>query len=104
MFGTLDESTLRDSNVEQTTYTIYVDKGYLAEEILFCKSLESTNSSKHIYNKLKTNLEANNISMKNVTSCAADSALLRWERKIDERSESKYASCLLCHLQGKLSS
>ncbi|GFU08452.1 SCAN domain-containing protein 3 [Nephila pilipes] len=42
----LDESTLRDSEAVLITYVRYVDKGDFAEEVLFCKSLESTTTSK----------------------------------------------------------
>ncbi|GFX38649.1 SCAN domain-containing protein 3 [Trichonephila clavipes] len=41
--------------------------------MLFCKILESTTTSKDIFNKLK-NLDVNDIPMKNITSCAADGA------------------------------
>ncbi|GFT79156.1 SCAN domain-containing protein 3 [Trichonephila clavipes] len=42
--------------------------------MLFCKRLESTTTSKDIFNKLKNYLDANDIPMKNITSCAADGA------------------------------
>ncbi|GFS78132.1 SCAN domain-containing protein 3 [Nephila pilipes] len=60
------------------TYVVKVD---FAEEMLFCKSLESITTSKDIYNKLKTYLDANNVPMKNITSCAADSAPNRMGNK-----------------------
>ncbi|XP_071042653.1 protein FAM200A-like [Parasteatoda tepidariorum] len=69
-----DESTLIDSVAVLITYVRYIDKGHFAEEMLFCKRLESTTTSKDIYNKLKTYLDVNNIPMKNITSCAADGA------------------------------
>ncbi|CAK9816162.1 SCAN domain-containing protein 3 [Anthophora plagiata] len=70
----LDVSTLRDSEAVLITYVRYIDKGHFAEEMLFCKRLESTTTSKDIYNKLKNYLDVNDIPMKNITSCAADSA------------------------------
>lgn len=70
----MDESTLRDSEAVLITYVRYIDKGDFAEEMLFCKSLESTTTSKDIYSKLKNYLDVNNIPMKNITSCAADGA------------------------------
>ncbi|GFU23368.1 SCAN domain-containing protein 3 [Trichonephila clavipes] len=42
--------------------------------MLFCKRLESTTTSKDIFNKLKNYLDVNDIPMKNITSCAADGA------------------------------
>ncbi|GFQ65584.1 SCAN domain-containing protein 3 [Trichonephila clavata] len=57
----LDESPLRDSEAVLITYIRYVNKDHFAEEMLFCKSLESTTTSKDIYNKLKTYLDANNM-------------------------------------------
>ncbi|GFW51241.1 SCAN domain-containing protein 3 [Trichonephila clavipes] len=42
----LDESTLRDNEAILITCVKYVDKEHFAEEILFCKSLESTTTSK----------------------------------------------------------
>ncbi|GFT97099.1 protein ZBED8 [Trichonephila clavipes] len=70
----MDESTLRDSEAVLITYARYIDKGHFAEEMLFCKRLESTTTSKDIFNKLKNYLDANDIPMKNITSCAADGA------------------------------
>lgn len=54
------------------TYVRYIDKEDFAEEILFCKLLESTTTSNEIYNKLKNYLDANNIPKKYITSYAAD--------------------------------
>ena len=68
------ESTLGDSEAVLITYVRYIHKGDFAEEMLFCKSLESTTTSKGIYNKLKNYLDVNNIPMKYITSCAADGA------------------------------
>ncbi|GFQ86541.1 SCAN domain-containing protein 3 [Trichonephila clavata] len=67
----LNESTLRDSEAVLIIYLRYVYKGNFAEE-MFCKSLESTTTSKDIFNKLKTFSDSNNIPMKNITSCASD--------------------------------
>ncbi|GFQ96379.1 SCAN domain-containing protein 3 [Trichonephila clavata] len=79
----LDESTLSNSVCQAVliTYKRYVDKGHFAEEMLFCKLLQSTTTSKDIYNKLKTYLEANNIPVKNITSYAADGAPKMMKKK-----------------------
>ncbi|GFV94966.1 zinc finger BED domain-containing protein 5 [Trichonephila clavipes] len=71
----MDESTLRDSEAVLITYVRYIDKGHFAEEKLFCKRLESTTTSKDIFNKLKNYLDVNDIPMQNRISCAADGAL-----------------------------
>ncbi|CAL1546477.1 unnamed protein product [Lymnaea stagnalis] len=49
----MDESTLRDSEAVLITYLRHIDKGDLAEEMLLCKSLESTTAAKDVCNKLK---------------------------------------------------
>lgn len=77
----MDESTLRDSEAVLLTYVRYIDKGEFAEEMLFCKSLESTTTATDIYNKLKNYLDVNNISMENITSCAADGAPVMMGKK-----------------------
>ncbi|GFX56470.1 SCAN domain-containing protein 3 [Trichonephila clavipes] len=77
----MDESTLRDSEVVLITYVRYIDKGHFAEEMLFCKRLENTITSKDIFNKLKNYLDVNDIPMKNITSCAADGAPNRMSKK-----------------------
>ncbi|KFM63571.1 SCAN domain-containing protein 3, partial [Stegodyphus mimosarum] len=79
----MDESTLKDSEAVLITYVRYIDTGHFDEEMLFCKRLESTTTSKDIYNKLKNYLDVNNIPMKNITSCAADSALNMMGKKND---------------------
>ncbi|GFW55710.1 protein ZBED8 [Trichonephila clavipes] len=68
----MDESTLKDSEAVLITFVIYIDKGHFAEEMLFCKRLESTTTSKDAFNKLKNYVDVNDIPMKNITSCAAD--------------------------------
>ncbi|GFT59487.1 SCAN domain-containing protein 3 [Nephila pilipes] len=68
----MDESTLRDSEAVLITYVSYIDEGHFAEEMLFCKRLESTTTSKDIYNKLKNYLDANYIPKINITSCVSD--------------------------------
>ncbi|GFW51603.1 SCAN domain-containing protein 3 [Trichonephila clavipes] len=70
----IDGSTLKDSEAVLITYVRYIDKGHFAEEMLFCKILESTTTSKDIFNKLKIYLDVNDIPMKNISSCAADGA------------------------------
>ncbi|GFV62386.1 protein ZBED8 [Trichonephila clavipes] len=70
----MDKSTLRNSNAVLITYVRYIDKGHFAEEMLFCKRLESTTTSKDIFNRLKNYLYVNDIQMKNITSCIADGA------------------------------
>ncbi|GFX19223.1 SCAN domain-containing protein 3 [Trichonephila clavipes] len=79
----VEESTLRDSEAVLITYVRYIDKGHFVEEMLFCKRLESTTTSKDIFNKLKKNyLDVNDIPMKNITSCAADGAPNMMGRKM----------------------
>ncbi|CAI9720670.1 Hypothetical predicted protein [Octopus vulgaris] len=41
----MDESTLRNREVVLLTYARYIDKGEFAEEMIFCKSLESTTTT-----------------------------------------------------------
>jgi hypothetical protein len=48
----MDESTLRDSEAVLITYVRYIEKEHCAEEMLLRKSLESTTTSKDVYNKL----------------------------------------------------
>ncbi|XP_067126189.1 protein FAM200C-like [Centruroides vittatus] len=67
----MDESTLRDSEAVLITYVRYIERGQFAEEMLFCKQLESTTKSRDIYNIFKCYLDDNEIPMKNVISCAA---------------------------------
>lgn len=70
----IDESSLIDSEGVLVIFVRYIDKVHFAEEMLFCKRLESTTTSKDIHNELITYLDVNNISMKTMTSCAADGA------------------------------
>lgn len=70
----MDESTFRDSDSILMAYVRYIDEGDFAEEILFCKSLETTTTAKDVYNKLKTYLDENKIPLTNIASCAADGA------------------------------
>ncbi|CAI9726638.1 Hypothetical predicted protein [Octopus vulgaris] len=70
----MDESTLRGNEVILLTYARYIDKGEFAEEMTFCKSLESTTTIPDIYDKLINYLDINNIPIENITSCAADGA------------------------------
>ncbi|CAL1531318.1 unnamed protein product [Lymnaea stagnalis] len=44
----MDDSALRDSQAVSITYVRSIDKGHFAEEMLFCKSLESTATAKDI--------------------------------------------------------
>lgn len=46
----LDETTLTDSKAVLMSYVRYIDKGEFVEEMLFCKLLKSTTTSKDIYN------------------------------------------------------
>ena len=55
-------------------YARYINKGEFAEEIVFCKSLETTTSTADIYGILKNYLHVNNIPIENIASCAADGA------------------------------
>ncbi|XP_038630630.1 SCAN domain-containing protein 3-like, partial [Scyliorhinus canicula] len=77
----MDESTVRDSEALLLTYVRYIDKGEFAEEMLFCKLLETTTTATDIYNKLKHYLDVNNIPMENITSCAADGAPVMMGKK-----------------------
>lgn len=67
----MDESTSRDSEEVLITYEKYIDKRHIAEEMLFCKRWKSTTTCK---GKLKVFVDVNDIPMKNITSCADDSA------------------------------
>ncbi|XP_040565533.1 protein FAM200C-like [Lepeophtheirus salmonis] len=58
-----------------------MDKGEFAEEMLFCKSLETTTSAADIYSKLINYLRVNNIPMENIISCAADGAPVMMGKK-----------------------
>ncbi|GFV49355.1 SCAN domain-containing protein 3 [Trichonephila clavipes] len=44
-----DESTLRESDVVLLVYARYIDKGEFAEEMVSCKSLETTTSAADMY-------------------------------------------------------
>ncbi|XP_076042678.1 zinc finger BED domain-containing protein 5-like [Oratosquilla oratoria] len=77
----MDEATVRNSEALLLTYVRYIDKGEFAEEMLFCKSLETTTTATDIYNKLKHYLDINMIPMKNITSCAADGAPVMMGKK-----------------------
>ncbi|GFQ83490.1 uncharacterized protein TNCT_148701 [Trichonephila clavata] len=74
----MDESTRRDGEVVLLVYARYIDNGELAEEMAFCKSLESTAD---IYDKLKNYLRVNNIPIENITSRAADGAFVMTGKK-----------------------
>ena len=86
----MDESTVRDREALLLTYVRYIDKGEFAEEILFCKSLETTTTATDIYNKLENYLDVKNIPLEDITSCATDGAPVmmgkqKWLFKTDER-------------------
>lgn len=70
----MDEFTVKSSEALLITYVRYIDKGEFIEEMLFCRSLETTTTASVIYRELKSYLDFNNIPMKNITSCAADGA------------------------------
>ncbi|GFY02695.1 uncharacterized protein TNCV_3505751 [Trichonephila clavipes] len=70
----MDESTLRDSEVVLLVYSRYIDKSDFAEEMVFCKLLETTTSTADIYVKPNNYLRINNIRIENITPCAADGA------------------------------
>ncbi|XP_038656942.1 zinc finger BED domain-containing protein 5-like [Scyliorhinus canicula] len=98
----MDDSTVRDSEALLLTYVRYIDKGEFAEEMLFCKSLETTTTATDIYNKLKHYLDVNNIPMENITSCAADGAPVMMGKKNgclklmkDENSEMLLVHCVI---------
>ncbi|GFS51521.1 SCAN domain-containing protein 3 [Trichonephila clavipes] len=64
----MDESTLRDGEVVLLIYERYIDKGEFAEEMVFCKSLETITSPADIYGKLNNYLRVSNIPEENITS------------------------------------
>ena len=72
----------RDNEALLLAYVRYIDKSKFAEDMLFCKSLETTITATNIYNKLKHYLHINNIPKKNITSCAADGAPVKMARKM----------------------
>lgn len=55
-------------------YVRYIDTDEFSEEMLFCKSLETTTTASDIFNILKSYLDRNSIPMANIISCAADGA------------------------------
>ncbi|CAB4068072.1 unnamed protein product [Lepeophtheirus salmonis] len=77
----MDESTPRDSEIVLLAYARYIDNGEFAEEMLFCKSLETPTSTADIYGKLTNYLHINNISMENIISCGADGAPVMMGKK-----------------------
>ncbi|XP_058019693.1 protein FAM200C-like isoform X3 [Ahaetulla prasina] len=94
----MDQSTLRDKEAVLLTYARYVDKGEFAEEMLFCKSLETAATATDIYNKLKNYFDVNYISMANITSCAADGAPVMMgclKLMKDENPEMLLARCVI---------
>ena len=56
----MDESTLRDSEVVLLACARYIYKGKFADEMVFCKSLETTTFAADIYATLKNYLHVNN--------------------------------------------
>ncbi|GFS58427.1 uncharacterized protein TNCV_2475461 [Trichonephila clavipes] len=77
----MDESTLRDSEVVLLVFARYIDNGTFAEEMIFCKSLETITSATDINGKLNNYLRPNNIPIENTTSCAADGASVMISKK-----------------------
>ncbi len=77
----MDESTVRDSEALLMAYVRYIDNEEFVEDMLFCESLESTTTAIDIYSKLKKYLDENQISMENITSCAADGAPVMMGKK-----------------------
>ena len=98
----MDETTLRDSEAILLAYARYIDKGEFAEEMVFCKSLETTTSAADIYDKLNNYLHVNNIPIENITSCAADGAPVMMGKKKgclklmkDENPEMIVVNCVI---------
>ncbi|PRD32261.1 UNVERIFIED_CONTAM: hypothetical protein NCL1_21039 [Trichonephila clavipes] len=93
----MNESTLRDSEVVLLVYARYIDKDEFAEEIVLCKSLETTTSAADIYGKLNNYLRVNNIPIENTTYCAADGAPVMMGKKKGclklMKDENRYYSC-----------
>ena len=77
----MDKSTVSDSEALLLAYVRYIDKGKFAKNILFCESFETTTTATDIYNKLKHYLDVKNITMENMSSCAADSAPVMMGKK-----------------------
>ncbi|CAI9718402.1 Hypothetical predicted protein [Octopus vulgaris] len=77
----MDQSTLRDSEVVLLTYARHIDKDDFAEKMTFCNSLESTTTATDIYDKLLNYLNANNVPIENIASCAADGAPIMMGKK-----------------------
>ena len=77
----MDELTVSNSKVLLLAYVRYIDKGKFAEEMLFCKLLETATTATNIYPKLKHYLDVKNIQMENITSCAADGAPVMMGKK-----------------------
>ena len=51
--------------------------------MLFCRSLESSTAANDVCHKLIKDLDSNNMSMINTTSCAADGTLVMMDKKND---------------------
>ena len=85
----MDESTLRDSEAVLITYVRYIEHGQFAEEMLFCKKLESTVTAKDIYNTFKEYLDLKEILIKfNIMCCRWNpqhNGQEKWLSQIDER-------------------
>ena len=66
----MDKSAWRDREEVLISYVRYIDKGHFAKEMLFCKRLESTTTSKDIYNELTNYLDVNDTNKKhNILWC-----------------------------------
>ena len=72
---------MSDSEALLLAYVRYIDKNKFAKNISFCELLETTTTATDIYNKLKHYLDVKNITMKNMTSFAADSAPVMMGKK-----------------------
>ena len=70
----LDESTICDSEALLLAYVRYVDKEDISEEMLFCKSLETSTTAKDIFKVVYEYINENDIPFKNIVSCTADGA------------------------------
>ena len=90
-------------------YVRYINKGEIAEEMLFCKSLETTTTATDIY-KLKHYLDVKNIPIEKITSCAPDGAPVIMGKKngslklMKDENQDMLLVHYVCYSQRKLSS
>ncbi|XP_028968917.1 SCAN domain-containing protein 3-like [Galendromus occidentalis] len=77
----MDESTIRQSEALLMSYVRYIDQEDLKEEMLFCRSLETTTTATDIYKQVREYLSEHKIPIENMVSCVADGAPAMMGRK-----------------------